>query len=69
MGEYLIGADCAAHDGGLAGTAQAVRAKLASDPQFAADAQARLRWWFDQSKYTPGDNGRYPIVRVWQKNW
>jgi len=43
--------------------------KLASDPQFAADAQARLRWWFEQSKYEPGDNGRYPVVRVWQKNW
>ena len=43
--------------------------KLASDPQFAADAQARLKWWFDQSKYTPGDNGRYPVVRVWQKTW
>jgi hypothetical protein len=43
--------------------------KLASDPRFAADSRARLQWWFDQSKYTPGDNGRYPIVRVWQKNW
>jgi hypothetical protein len=43
--------------------------KIASDPQFAADAQARLKWWFDQSKYSPGDNGRYPIVRVWQKSW
>src|SRR6185295_16581635 len=28
-------------------------AKLAGDPQFAADAQARLRWWFQQSKYEP----------------
>jgi hypothetical protein len=43
--------------------------KLASDPKFAADARARLQWWFDQSKYTPGDNGRYPVVRVWQKTW
>jgi murein tripeptide amidase MpaA len=44
-------------------------AKLVSDPQFAGDSRARLRWWFDQSKYAPGDGGRYPIVRVWEKNW
>ena len=31
--------------------------------------RARLQWWFDQSKYQPGDNGRYPVVRVWEKNW
>jgi hypothetical protein len=43
--------------------------KLASDPQFAADPSARLRWWFEQSKYQPEDSGRYPIVRVWEKNW
>ena len=43
--------------------------KLASDPQFAADPAARLRWWFEQSKYQPEDAGRYPIVRVWEKNW
>jgi hypothetical protein len=44
-------------------------AKLASDPQFAADARARLQWWFQQSKYELSDAGRYPIVRVWDKNW
>ena len=43
--------------------------KLASDPQFAADPRARLEWWFAQSKYQPEDAGRYPIVRVWEKNW
>jgi hypothetical protein len=43
--------------------------KLATDPKFAADAQARLAWWFEQSKYRPEDSGRYPIVRVWEKNW
>jgi murein tripeptide amidase MpaA len=43
--------------------------RLASDPQFAADARARLQWWFQQSKYDPGDTGRYPIVRVWEKTW
>lgn len=44
-------------------------AKLAADPRFAADPRARLQWWFEQSKYQPGDAGRYPIVRVWEKNW
>ena len=44
-------------------------ARLASDPQFAADSRARLQWWFDQSKYAPGDAGRYPVVRAWEKNW
>jgi hypothetical protein len=43
--------------------------KLASDPKFAADRQARLAWWYQQSKYQPEDSGRYPIVRVWEKNW
>jgi len=40
--------------------------KLKSDPKFAADANARLQWWYQQSKYEPEDNGRYPIVRVWE---
>ncbi len=44
-------------------------AKLAADGAFAADARARLQWWFQQSKYEPGESGRYPIVRVWEKNW
>jgi hypothetical protein len=44
-------------------------AKLAADPQFAADSRARLQWWFQQSKYEPSDTGRYPIVRVWKKTW
>ena len=43
--------------------------KLASDAKFAGDRQARLAWWYEQSKYQPEDNGRYPIVRVWEKNW
>ncbi|MGO9262450.1 MAG: M14 family zinc carboxypeptidase [Bryobacteraceae bacterium] len=42
-------------------------AKLAADPKFAADRQARLQWWYQQSKYEPGDSGRYPVVRVWEK--
>jgi hypothetical protein len=40
-------------------------AKLAADPKFAADAGARLQWWFQQSKYEPTDTGRYPILSVW----
>jgi murein tripeptide amidase MpaA len=44
-------------------------AKLAADPQFAADSRARLQWWFQQSRYEAPDTGRYPIVRIWEKNW
>src|SRR5262249_29143835 len=44
-------------------------ARLASDAAFAADRQARLNWWMQHSKYEPSDTGRYPIVRVWEKNW
>jgi Zinc carboxypeptidase len=43
--------------------------KVAGDPAFAADAQARLMWWWERSNYQPGDAGRYPVVRVWEKNW
>jgi hypothetical protein len=44
-------------------------AKLAADPQFAADRNARLQWWLQRSKYDPGEGARYPVVRVWQKTW
>jgi hypothetical protein len=44
-------------------------AKVASDTAFAGDRTARLQWWYQHSKYEPSDNGRYPIVRVWEKNW
>jgi hypothetical protein len=44
-------------------------AKLAADPQFAADSRARLQWWYQQSLYEPSETGRYPIVRIWQKTW
>ncbi len=43
--------------------------KLAGDAAFAADPKARLRWWYQQSKYETGDTGRYPVVRVWAKTW
>jgi hypothetical protein len=39
--------------------------KLAADAKFAANRQARLEWWLQQSKYDAGDAGRYPIARVW----
>lgn len=43
--------------------------KLAADPAFAADPRARLMWWYQRSKYQPGDTGRYPVARVWEKPW
>jgi hypothetical protein len=48
---------------------QQFEAKLAADPAFAADPRARLQWWFSRSKYEAGDAGRYPIGRVWERNW
>jgi hypothetical protein len=44
-------------------------AKVESDSTFAGDRNARLLWWYQHSKYEPSENGRYPIVRVWEKNW
>lgn len=44
-------------------------AKLASDAAFAADSRARLQWWMQRSKYEASDNLRYPIVRVWEKDF
>ncbi|MGI4854780.1 MAG: M14 family zinc carboxypeptidase [Janthinobacterium lividum] len=43
--------------------------KLKSDPAFAADADARLKWWLSQSNYQPSAVNRYPIAEVWQKTW
>lgn len=44
-------------------------AKVVSDADFAANPQARLQWWFDRSNYAPEDQGRYPVVRIWEKTW
>ena len=44
-------------------------AKVAADATFAGDRNARLLWWYQQSKYERSDNGRCPIVRVREKNW
>jgi hypothetical protein len=41
-------------------------AQLAADPKFAADPRARMAWWFEKSKYEQEENGRYPVVRVWE---
>ncbi len=43
--------------------------RVAADPAFAADAQARLMWWYERSNYSAGEAGRYPVVRVWEKTW
>ena len=44
-------------------------AKLAADPGFAADPNARITWWISRSSYQPSATGRYPFPEVWQKNW
>ncbi len=43
--------------------------KLKSDPTFAADPDARLKWWLSQSNYQPSAVNRYPIAEVWEKTW
>ena len=44
-------------------------AKLAADPQFAADRGRACSGGSSNRSTKPGDAGRYPIVRVWEKNW
>jgi hypothetical protein len=44
-------------------------AKVKSDPAFADDADARVRWWMSRSNYQPTAANRYPIAEVWTKNW
>ena len=44
-------------------------AKVKSDPAFADDADARLRWWISRSNYQPSAANKYPIAEVWTKNW
>ncbi len=48
---------------------QQFQAKLKADPTFAADPDARLKWWLSQSNYQPSAINRYPIAEVWQKTW
>jgi hypothetical protein len=44
-------------------------AKLKSDPTFAADPDARLKWWTARSNYQPSAVNKYPIAEVWTKTW
>jgi len=44
-------------------------AKLAADPTFAADSNARLTWWISRSNYQPSAVNRYPILQIWTKTW
>jgi hypothetical protein len=44
-------------------------AKIAADPAFAADANARIDWWTSRSNYQPSAVNRYPVLQVWEKNW
>jgi hypothetical protein len=44
-------------------------AKVASDPAFAADSDARLKWWTARSNYQPTATNKYPIAEVWTKTW
>ncbi|MGI4756541.1 MAG: M14 family zinc carboxypeptidase [Janthinobacterium lividum] len=48
---------------------QQFQTKLKADPAFAADADARLKWWLSQSNYQPSAVNRYPIAEVWRKSW
>ncbi len=48
---------------------QQFQTKLKADPAFAADPDARLKWWLSQSNYQPSAVNRYPIAEVWQKTW
>jgi hypothetical protein len=68
-GEYLSEPIARRMMAGDAGLRRQFEARLAADAPFAADARARLQWWLDQSRYQPGDTGRYPIARVWEKTW
>jgi hypothetical protein len=42
---------------------EAFEQQLAKDPEFAADAEARLRWFQDRSGYADSTRGLYPIRR------
>jgi len=42
---------------------QAFAAKLASDPKFAADSEARLRWFYRQTPFFDTEGQIYPVAR------
>jgi len=43
--------------------------KVDSDPTFANDPDARLKWWIERSNYQPSAVNKYPVAEVWTKNW
>ncbi|SDF69795.1 M14 family zinc carboxypeptidase [Terriglobus roseus] len=45
------------------------QSKVDSDPTFANDPDARLKWWIERSNYQPSAVNKYPIAEVWTKNW
>jgi murein tripeptide amidase MpaA len=48
---------------------EAFEKKLAAEPAFAADPQARLLWWLGQSNYQKPSTNRYPVALVWEKTF
>ncbi len=48
---------------------QQFQTQLTTDPAFAADPDARLKWWLSRSNYQPSAVNKYPIAEVWQKTW
>ncbi|MEZ2348089.1 M14 family zinc carboxypeptidase [Terriglobus sp. RCC_193] len=43
--------------------------KVDTDPTFAKDPDARLKWWIERSNYQPPAVNKYPIAEVWTKIW
>ena len=66
-GSYLSVPIAARMMAGNPAMAKEFEAKLASDPAFAADAQARLTWWLSRSNYEKPTANRYPVARLWAK--
>ena len=48
---------------------QQFQTQLTTDPAFAADPDARLKWWLSRSNYQPSAVNKYPIAEVWAKTW
>lgn len=45
--------------------AKAFKAKLAKEPKFASDPNARLQWFYRQSPFYDKNHGVYPVLRQW----
>ncbi len=48
---------------------QQFQTQLTTDPAFAADPDARLKWWLSRSNYQPSAVNKYPIAEVWTRTW